>query len=84
MIEKKLPEPDVKECATCYRKGTKMKGELLHWPSENATAPVTIPSGMKIEPFSIWLYECQWCRGVETKRRMRNDQAKGPPVGGPA
>ena len=72
MIDLTLPEPEPenRECCFCFRRGKNLKGSLIHWPSPYyARDMVTMPYGMKVEPFSIWLYACQWCRGVETKRR---------------
>lgn len=74
MIDLTLPEPEPenRECYLCFRKGSNLKGTLIHWPSPDyAKDMVTMIDGMKIEPFSLWFYACQWCRGVETKRSKR-------------
>jgi hypothetical protein len=69
MIDKNLPEPDIKECVYCGRKTGKLKGQLLHWPNEDCTkSQITLINETKIEPFSMWIYECQYCRGVKTKK----------------
>lgn len=72
MVDKKLPEPpeNMRRCSYCGIKRGKMVGMLIHWPSSDyAKNTVTLPSGMVVEPFSIWSYICQWCRGVETKKK---------------
>jgi hypothetical protein len=73
MINKDLPEPTIKECVYCYRKNGNLKGTLIHWPNKDCTKKEikVLSSNIKIEPFSMWIYTCQWCRGIETKKRNR-------------
>lgn len=73
MIDKNLPEPKEKRCADCGRTNGKMSGTLIHWPSEEYEGKEYVKTlrGQLVEPFSFWGYECQWCRGVETKRKRR-------------
>lgn len=70
MIDLNLPEPpiDKRECVNCHkRKG--LKGKLIHWPSADCNKEVVkLWIGTYVETFSIWLYKCQYCRAVETKR----------------
>ena len=79
MIDHNLPEPPVedRECAYCRRRKG-LKGNLIHWPAVDFTRDkVVMPSGMEIEPFSIWLYSCQWCRAAESRRRNRAVKTHG-------
>lgn len=68
MINLALPEPAEKTCVNCHRSHGKMNGKLIHWPSESFAGETTWQG---INPFSVWLYTCQWCRGAETKRKKR-------------
>lgn len=74
MIDKNMPEPDVKECHKCFRRN-RLKGKLIHWPSEKCDKDIVKTPGFLgskgIETFSVWIYTCAWCRGVETKRQKR-------------
>lgn len=72
MINKNLPEPEVKECCNCFRMGPEahLIGLLVHWPDEDCTKEeVTLSNGQKVTPFSLWLYECRWCRSAFTRKR---------------
>jgi len=83
MINKNLPEPEPRDrqCVYCFRKTGSLKGQLIHWPSPDFKGWVATVSGMEIEPFSTWLYICQWCRGVETKRKQRSETSRNPATG---
>lgn len=73
MIDLNLPEPPEgnRKCLRCG-KGVRLKGELIHWPSAFASGPVRFwVSGPDIEPFSMWIYECAWCRGTATRKRIK-------------
>lgn len=76
MIDLRKPEPDHRECAGCLKTGptAALRGVLIHWPSETAVKPVHFYPGDRgegIEPFSLWLYTCRWCRGWDTRRKRR-------------
>ena len=73
MIDLNLPEPEKKYCNGCSKtKG--LKGVLIHWPRIDYEKPVVkMVSGMEIEPFSMWIYQCQWCRAIETKRKAKKE-----------
>lgn len=80
MIDHYLPEPSIeyRSCVYCG-KIKRLKGILIHWPFSHAEEhgydkPVSIGIGGpndKIEPFSMWNYECAWCRAIETKKKRR-------------
>lgn len=73
MINFSLPEPPINErqCVICGKKKF-LKGQLVHWPSDYYIDKnkVTLLNNMTIEPFSIWLYTCKWCRGIHTKKEL--------------
>lgn len=74
MIDKNLPEPPLegRRCVGCQRPYRNThRAMLLHWPSEDCTKKKVklFASKFEIEPFSHWFYECQYCRGWETRRR---------------
>ena len=79
-IELNKPEPtmDRKHCVGCFRSGKNaaLRGKLIHWPSNDCMKKlVMIPGcGGLIEPFSLWLYTCRWCRSAETRRRNWQDR----------
>lgn len=71
-IEINLPEPpvDFRSCAYCGKtKG--LKGNLIHWPSSDCKKSNINVNGILIEPFSIWVYKCMWCRAIETKKKAK-------------
>ena len=71
MIDINLPQPEIKDryCVYCGKKKN-IKGTLIHWPSVDYDKPmVKIPNGLDVEPFSMWLYICSWCKGADTKRK---------------
>lgn len=80
MIDHHLPEPPIEHryCAYCGKK-KRLTGELIHWPfhkekEHGFNKPVSIGIGGpndKVEPFSMWLYLCAWCRAIETKRKKK-------------
>jgi len=78
MIDKNLPEPpeNTRSCVYCF-KHKRLKGVLIHWPSEDCTKDeITTLSGLKCGSFSMWSYTCAWCRGIETKRKKRWEDAR--------
>lgn len=71
MIDFNQPEPVSPYCIGCGRQ-YRLLGTLIHWPSASHGAkPVMLPDGTQMEPFSLWVYQCAWCRGAQTKRRNR-------------
>ncbi len=69
MINLNQPEPEIRECSC--GKTAALKGTLLHWPFTTAGERVMTLDGGYIESFSCWIYECSWCRGAATKRKIR-------------
>lgn len=72
-INTELEEPPVEDrtCNTCGKR-QRLKATLLHWPYEKFDkAFVTMPDGKLLEPFSMWYYECAWCRAIRTKQKKR-------------
>jgi hypothetical protein len=72
MIDLNLPDPPHKTCVYCG-KTRYLKGKLIHWPSEEYVDEkiYTMLDGTQIEPFSLWIYTCAWCRGIITKREKQ-------------
>jgi hypothetical protein len=74
-IDIKAPEPppSLRYCVGCGRRHG-LKGILIHWPDEECKKDkVTVPmSRLEVEPFSTWVYQCRWCKGIDTKRKKRN------------
>lgn len=71
-IELNKPEPDGdRYCSGCGKRRPRhlLHGTLIHWPDEKAVSPVK-SGGLSIEPFSIWVYVCSYCRGARTRRGM--------------
>lgn len=79
MIDLNKPEPPKgqRQCAHCLRKDGNLQGTLIHWPSATAMRTVYFwprddEKGINgIEPFSMWVYICRWCRGWETRRENK-------------
>jgi len=82
MIQLDKPEPPEKyrSCIWCGRRHH-LKGKLIHWPSREylGIESVLLIDGTKHEPFSTWIYECSWCRAVETRQRKDREPATNPP-----
>jgi hypothetical protein len=76
VINKNLPEPEIKLCATCGRKNGNLKGKLIHWPDDFCNKEsIWVGGNLRQEPFSEWLYTCRWCRAASTRyynKRRRN------------
>jgi len=73
VIDKNLPQPSEanRYCVHCGKK-TRLAGKLIHWPSEDCIKDeVQLLNGQMCGTFSLWIYKCAWCRGVDTKRRLR-------------
>ena len=69
------PKPEHRTCVICFKRRGVMKGELIHWPSADYKGErVYLGGNLYQEPFSIWLYTCQWCRGAETRRKNNVDK----------
>ena len=77
MINKQLPRPPAgspaRECVHCLKRQGNV-GQLIHWPYEDCERETVYTGIMRIEPFSMWLFTCRWCRGGETRRK--NHQRK--------
>ncbi len=71
MINLHLPEPDQKYCVYCHRENA-LKGELIHFPHKSCESVVYLTNDRVIEPFSIWLYTCRWCRGADTRWKRKS------------
>ena len=73
MIDKNLPEPleEQRYCIHCGKqKG--LRGRLIHFPDENCKkVEIRLIGGQMCETFSMWLYQCAWCRGRETRTKAR-------------
>ena len=88
MIKPKLPEPSVesdkRKCQYCGRKHPKNRGTLIHFPSIDyiGVKEITLPDGTVTEPFSVWVYTCQWCRSKETKRKKKEKAYKKALING--
>lgn len=76
MIDLNLPEPPEAErqCVYCGRR-IRLRGTLIHWPNADCKAKTVHVSmtGLKLEPFSTWIYLCAWCRGTETREKKRQE-----------
>jgi len=73
MIDKNKPEPKEEDryCVYCGKR-KRLKGILIHWPREDCDlAEVRLPGGQMCQTFSMWVYTCAWCRGINTKRKAR-------------
>ena len=71
MIAMDLPEPPEKDrtCNSCGRAGC--RGLLIHWPHAGYRDPTwQNVLGGTFDAFSFWYYECRWCRGWKTRKRM--------------
>jgi len=77
MINKDLPEPELEHryCVFCGKR-KRLTGFLIHLPSEDYEKDeVTLMNGQKCQSFSMWTYECAWCKAILTKRK-RKEQLK--------
>jgi len=76
MIDFDLPKPEMGECAYCHRRTTD-GSRLLHWPSAKHAGVLTVKmtTGAEIEPFSMWVFVCRWCSGLQARRRRKECEA---------
>jgi hypothetical protein len=77
VIDLNKPEPPEyeKRCDWCHQKRGKLIGTLIHVPRDDYKNKTwTNMRGEKIEAFSFWSYSCNWCRGIETKRKNRENR----------
>jgi len=73
MIDKNLPEPKPEDryCTHCGKR-KRLTGSFIHFPNETCEKDeIRLVSGQMCGTFSMWLYKCAWCRGVDTKRKKR-------------
>ena len=74
MIDKNLPEPAIEHryCVFCG-KTKRLTGRLIHFPDEACEkAEMRLMGGQMCQTFSMWTYKCAWCKGIDTKRRLRD------------
>jgi len=79
MIDLNLAEPEERNCVHCFRPCGTRDGVLVHWPNESYAGKTTFkswPDGDEMEPVSLWLYICRYCRAVRTRRENRANHLK--------
>ena len=67
-LDPHLPPPPASErlCGECGRLCEKPNdATLFHFDGNE----VPLFTGVPMEPFSRWLYRCQWCRGKDTQQQ---------------